>query len=80
MKLSIYRIQISITYLGMNNNEYFKDFHKSSRRIINILFTYYYYINILLLRRISLILVLALYTEERRDVRVMLNSQTLGQD
>lgn len=71
---------ISITYLGMKNKEYFKDFHKSSRRIINILFTYYYYINILLLRRISLILVLALYTEERRDVRVMLNSQTLGQD
>lgn len=64
----------------MKNKEYFKDFHKSSRRIINILFTYYYYINILLLRRISLILVLALYTEERRDVRVMLNSQTLGQD
>ena len=64
----------------MKSKEYFKDFHKSSRRIINILFTYYYYINILLLRRISLILVLALYTEERRDVRVMLNSQTLGQD
>ena len=64
----------------MKNKEYFKDIHKSSRRIINILFTYYYYINILLLRRISLILVLALYTEERRDVRVMLNSQTLGQD
>ena len=64
----------------MKNKEYFKDFHKSSRRIIKILFTYYYYINILLLRRISLILVLALYTEERRDVRVMLNSQTLGQD
>ena len=64
----------------MKNKEYFKDFHKSSRRIINILFTYYYYINILLLRRISLILVLALYTEKRRDVRVMLNSQTLGQD
>ena len=64
----------------MKNKEYFKDFHKSSRKIINILFTYYYYINILLLRRISLILVLALYTEERRDVRVMLNSQTLGQD
>ena len=64
----------------MKNKEYFEDFQKSSRRIINILFTYYYYINILLLRRISLILVLALYTEERRDVRVMLNSQTLGQD
>ena len=64
----------------MKNKEYFKDFHKSSRRIINILFTYYYYINILLLRRISLILVLPLYTEKRRDVRVMLNSQTLGQD
>ena len=64
----------------MKNNEYFKDFHKSTRRNINILFTYYYYINILLLRRISLILVLALYTKERRDVRVMLNSQTLGQD
>ena len=64
----------------MKNKEYFKDFHEGSRRIINILFTYYYYINILLLRRISLILVLALYTEERRDVRVMLNSQTLGQD
>ena len=69
-----------LTYLGIENKEYFKDFHKSSRRIINILFTYYYYINILLLRRISLILVLALYTKERRDVRVMLNSQTLGQD
>ena len=66
-------------YLSMKNKEYFKDFHESSRRIINILFTYYC-MNILLLRCISLILVLALYTEERRDVRVMLNSQTLGQD